>query len=85
MVQSSVPWFDFSEQDRRLMIEVVSIFKDRDTRDDVGLSSVRKRIADLYSSSTSTLQARVPRLVDEEKVTQEFVDSVSIDPSPPKS
>ena len=35
MPQSSVAWIDFSEQDRRKMMEVVSLFKQRDTRDEL--------------------------------------------------
>lgn len=58
MVQSSVSWIDFSEQDRRLMIEVVSLFKDRDTRDELGLGSIRNAFADLFFPGTSTLQTR---------------------------
>lgn len=58
MVQSSIAWIDFSEQDRRRMIEVVSLFKDRDTRDELGLGSIRNALADLFFPGTSTLQTR---------------------------
>ena len=58
MTQSSIAWIDFSEQDRRRMIEVVSLFKDRDTRDELGLGSIRNAFADLFFPGTSTLQTR---------------------------
>ena len=58
MIQSSIAWIDFSEQDRRQMIEIVSLFKDRDTRDELGLGSIRNAFADLFLPGTSTLQTR---------------------------
>jgi hypothetical protein len=58
MVQSSIAWIDFSEQDRRRMIEVVSLFKERDTRDELGLGSIRNAFADLFFPGTTTLQTR---------------------------
>ena len=58
MVQSSIAWIDFSEQDRRRMIESISLFKERDTRDELGLGSIRNAFADLFFPGTSTLQTR---------------------------
>jgi hypothetical protein len=58
MLESSIAWIDFSEQDRRRMIEVVSLFKERDTRDELGLGSIRNAFADLFFPGTSTLQTR---------------------------
>lgn len=58
LVQSSIAWIDFSEQDRRRMIEVVSLFKERDTRDELGLGSIRDTFADLFFPGTSTIQTR---------------------------
>jgi hypothetical protein len=48
MLQSSIAWIDFSEQDRRKMMEVVALFKQRDTRDELGLGSIRDAFADLF-------------------------------------
>ena len=58
MLQSSIAWIDFSEQDRRKMMEVVALFKQRDTRDELGLGSIRDAFADLFFPGTSTLQTR---------------------------
>ncbi|MBN1810843.1 MAG: hypothetical protein JXA14_03310 [Anaerolineae bacterium] len=58
MTQSSIGWIDFSEQDRRRMIEVISLFKERDTRDELGLGSIRNAFADLFFPGTTTLQTR---------------------------
>ena len=46
MAQSSIAWIDFSEQDHQRMIEVVSLFKNRDTRDELGLGPIRDAFAD---------------------------------------
>jgi hypothetical protein len=58
MLQSSIAWIDFSEQDRRKMMEVVALFKQRDTRDELGLGPIRDAFADLFFPGTSTLQTR---------------------------
>jgi len=58
MLQSSIAWIDFSEQDRRKMMEVVALFKQRDTRDELGLGSIRDAFAELFFPGTSTLQTR---------------------------
>ncbi len=58
MLQSSVAWIDFSESDRRKMMEVVLLFKQRDTRDELGLGSIRDAFADLFFPGTTTLQTR---------------------------
>lgn len=58
MLQSSIAWIDFSEEDRRKMMEVVALFKRRDTRDELGLGSIRDAFAELFFPGTSTLQTR---------------------------
>ena len=58
MVHSSIAWIDFSEQDRRKMMEAVALFKQRDTRDELGLGSIRDAFADLFFPGTTTLQTR---------------------------
>jgi hypothetical protein len=57
-LQSSIAWIDFAEQDRRRMVEVISRFGVRDTRDELGLGSVRDALANLFFPGTSTLQTR---------------------------
>ena len=56
-LHSSVDWTDSSEKERRSMIEVVALFKQRDTRDELGLDSIRDTLADLFFPGTSTLEA----------------------------
>jgi hypothetical protein len=57
-LNSSIAWIDFSEKDRRQMTEVISLFRHRDTRDELGLGSVRDAFANLFFPGTSTLQTR---------------------------
>jgi hypothetical protein len=58
MIKSSISWLHFSDQQRRKMMEVVSLFKERDTRDELGLGSIRNSFADLLFPGTTTLQTR---------------------------
>lgn len=57
-MSSSIHWLDFSDADRRKMIEIVSLFKQRDTRDELGLALIRDRFADMFFPGTTTLQTR---------------------------
>lgn len=58
MSSSSISWLDFSEAERRKMVEIVSLFKERDTRDELGIATIRDSFADLFFPGTSTLQTR---------------------------
>ena len=55
---STLTWLDYSENDRRLALEVIDLFGDKETRDELGLASVRDAFADLFFSGTSTIQTR---------------------------
>lgn len=58
MLSSSISWLDFSEAERRKMVEIVSLFKERDTRDELGIATIRDSFANLFFPGTSTLQTR---------------------------
>ncbi len=58
MTHPSLSWLDFSDQQRRKMMEVVALFKEQDTRDELGLGSIRNAFADLLFPGTTTLQTR---------------------------
>ncbi len=51
-------WLDYSERERRQMLDVISRFRERDTRDELGIGSVRDAFADLLFPGTSTIQTR---------------------------
>lgn len=57
-MSSSFTWLDYSERDRRKMLEVVDLFKERDTRDELGLGAVRDSFADQFFPGTSTIMTR---------------------------
>jgi hypothetical protein len=55
---SSLDWLDLNADDRRKMIEVVSLFKLRETRDELGLGSIRDVFSELLFPGTGTMQTR---------------------------
>ena len=58
LLNSTFTWLDYSEQDRRKMLDVVSLFGESDTRDELGIGVVRDAFANLFFPGTSTLQTR---------------------------
>lgn len=55
---STFTWLDYSEKDRRQMVDVIDQFSEQDTRDELGIGSVRDAFADLLFPGTSTIQTR---------------------------
>jgi hypothetical protein len=55
---SEFVWLDYSEKERRKMLEVVDLFKEHDTRDELGIGSVRDAFADQLFPGTSTIMTR---------------------------
>lgn len=55
---STFSWLAFSEKERRRVLDVVDLFGDRDTRDELGLGTVRDAFADLFFPGISTIQTR---------------------------
>lgn len=55
---SSFTWLDYSERDRQRMLDVVSLFKDKVTRDEIGIGTIRDAFSDLLFPGTSTIQTR---------------------------
>jgi len=55
---SSFTWLDYSEQDKRKMLDVISLFNEKSTRDELGIGSVRDAFAELFFPGTSTIQTR---------------------------
>lgn len=55
---SSFTWLDFSESERRQALEVIDQFRDEDTRDELGIGTVRDALADLLFPGISTIQTR---------------------------
>lgn len=57
-MNSSFSWLDYSEQERRQALDVISAFNEHDTRDELGLGSVRDAFAEILFPGTSTIQTR---------------------------
>lgn len=55
---STFTWLDYSEHDRRKMVDVISAFREQDTRDELGIGSIRDGFADILFPGTSTIQTR---------------------------
>ena len=55
---SSFAWLDYSEDERQRMLDAVDLFKEKGTRDEMGIGSVRDACADLFFPGTSTIQTR---------------------------
>ncbi len=55
---SSISWLDLSNKDRRKMMEVVRLFQEQDTRDEIGIAAIRDSLAETLFPGTGTLQTR---------------------------
>lgn len=55
---SRLAWLDTSERERRKALDVIDLFQQRDTRDELGIAGVRDALSDLLSPGTSTIQTR---------------------------
>src|SRR5690348_2168245 len=55
---STFTWLDYSEHERRKMLDVIDLFSERTTRDELGLGSIRDAFADRLFPGTSTIQTR---------------------------
>jgi hypothetical protein len=83
---STFTWLDYSEAERRKMLDVIALFREKDTRDELGVGSVRDAFADTFFPGTSTIQTRaryflfVPwmyRLLEQRKVRSAEVARVA--------
>jgi hypothetical protein len=55
---SSFSWLDYSEAERRKALEIADTFKSRDTRDELGIGTVRDALANILFPGTTTIQTR---------------------------
>lgn len=56
---SSLAWIDFDEAERQRAQRIMDMFNERDTRDELGLGSVRDSLSDHLFPGTSTIQTRL--------------------------
>ncbi|MGE5550805.1 MAG: DUF6361 family protein [Bacteroidota bacterium] len=55
---SHFAWIDFSDAERQRMLDVVRLFREQDTRDELGIGTIRDAFADHFFPGTSTIQTR---------------------------
>jgi hypothetical protein len=55
---SELSWLSQSDEERRKVLDVIDLFRDRDTRDELGLGVIRDGFADHFFPGTSTIQTR---------------------------
>ncbi|MGE0441438.1 MAG: DUF6361 family protein [Gemmatimonadales bacterium] len=55
---STIAWLDHSEHDRRRAVEVIKLFEEKGTVDELGIGVVRDAISDLLFPGTSVLHTR---------------------------
>jgi len=55
---SYLAWLAFSEAERRRALDLIQSFEDRDTRDELGIGTIRDALADLFFPGISTIQTR---------------------------
>ena len=57
-MSSRFGWVDFAEEDRQRMLDVVQLFREQDTRDELGIGTIRDAFANYFFPGTSTIQTR---------------------------
>ncbi|HMS71964.1 MAG TPA: DUF6361 family protein, partial [Baekduia sp.] len=55
---STLTWLDVSDRERKRALDVIDMFRDSDTRDELGLGAIRDGFADALFPGTSTIQTR---------------------------
>jgi hypothetical protein len=55
---SQFVWLDYSEHERRKMLDAIDLFREHDTVDELGVGSVRDTFGDLFFPGTSTIMTR---------------------------
>jgi hypothetical protein len=60
---STFTWLDTAEADRRQALDIIDAFRERDTRDELGLGTIRDAISDLLFPGTTTIQTRARYLL----------------------
>lgn len=55
---SALSWLDFAESDRQRAMQVIDLFREKSTVDELGFSPIRDAFADHFFPGTSTIQTR---------------------------
>src|SRR6476620_8900163 len=55
---STFAWIDHSEKQRRQILEAIDLFREKDTRDELGIAGIRDVFSDMLFPGTGALQTR---------------------------
>ena len=58
-VQSKLAWIDHDSAARERSLQIIGLFKERDSRDELGLGAIRDSFSDKLFPGTSTIQTRL--------------------------
>ncbi len=62
-MSSALTWLDFSDQEQRKVLDVIKLFRQQGTVDELGVGTIRDGLADLLFPGTSTLHTRAGYLL----------------------
>ena len=57
-MSSHFGWVDFAEDHRRRMLDVIRLFQEQETRDELGVGTIRDAFSEYFFPGTSTIQTR---------------------------
>lgn len=57
-MKETISWLDFAESDRQRAMQVIDLFREKNTVDELGFSPIRDAFADHFFPGTSTIQTR---------------------------
>lgn len=60
---STFTWLDYTDRDRRKVMDVLEQFTERTTQDDLGIGTIRDAFADILFPGTSTIHTRAKYLL----------------------
>jgi len=55
---STIAWIDHSEKQRRQILEAIDLFREKDTRDELGVAGIRDAFSDMLFPGTGARQTR---------------------------
>ncbi|MGA3346015.1 MAG: DUF6361 family protein [Terracidiphilus sp.] len=58
-MSATLTWLDHDAEDRERMNRILALFRERDTRDELGVGVIRDLLADEFFPGTSTIQTRL--------------------------
>lgn len=56
---STLSWLDFSETERQKTMDIIDMFREQDTRDELGIGTIRDAISEILFPGTGTMQTRI--------------------------